>query len=160
VNGHAPGDEVDGERAGVQSVAQGRRSASEHGPDPREQLVVVERPRHVVVAAAIEGANTVDRVGLGAAEHDHGHLTVPRPPWLALPKAAAQLGRGEDERGLQTLQELERFALGLGAEHVEAVVCEVALEEFPGRRLRLGEQHGCVHGGETSVNVAGRPDVL
>src|SRR5207247_3653993 len=60
----------------------------------------------------------------------------------------------------QALRQLERLALGLGAEHVEAVVREVALEKLPGRRLRLGEQHGGVHAGEVSASLATRPDVL
>ena len=120
----------------------------------------MERPRHVVVAAPVERPDAVDRVGLGSAEHDHRHLTIPRAPGLALAQAAAELGRGKDERRLQTLCQLERFALGLGAKHVEAVIREVALEELPRRRLWLGEQQGGVHGGEISANVAARPDVL
>ena len=120
----------------------------------------MERPRHVVVAAAVERANPVDAVGLGSAEHDHRYFAVPRATGLALPKPATQLGRGEHERRLQALQQLERLAVGLGAEHVEPVVREVALEKLPGRRLRLGEQEGGVHGGESSAKLARQPDVL
>ena len=113
----------------------------------------MERARHVIVAAAIERADAVDGVGLAAAEDDHRHLAIPRAPGLAFAKAAAQLGRRENERRLQTFHELQRLPLCLGAEHVEAVVCEVALEELPGRRLRLGEQHG-VHSGEGTAELA------
>ena len=92
MDGRAPGDEVDGDRPGLDPVAQGRRGSPEHRPDPGQQLVVVERPRHVVITAAVEGADPVDGVGLGPAEHDHRHLAVPRAPGLALAESAAELG--------------------------------------------------------------------
>ena len=39
--------------------------------DPLDELLVVERSRHVVVAALPEGVHAVDGVGLGPADHDH-----------------------------------------------------------------------------------------
>ena len=39
--------------------------------DPLDELLIVERPRDVVVAAFAEGVDAVDRVGLRPPDHDH-----------------------------------------------------------------------------------------
>src|SRR6266487_1624773 len=72
-------------------------SSDLHGPDPRQQFVVVKRPRNVVVAAAVEGTDAVDRVGLRAAEHDHGHFAIPGATRLTLAQPAAELRGRKDE---------------------------------------------------------------
>src|SRR2546425_10313129 len=97
VDGRATGDQVDGDRAGLEPVAQRGRGPAQHGPDPREQLVVVERTRDVIVAAAVEGTNAVDRVRFGAAEYDHGHFAIPGATRLTLAQPAAELRRRKDE---------------------------------------------------------------
>ena len=91
--------------------------APQDGVDPRDQLLVVERPRDEVVAAALEGVHAVDRVGPRLAEHDHGHVAVPRAARLALAQHAADLERrrvreaaDEHEVGPLALDQLERLA--------------------------------------------------
>ena len=48
----------------------------QHGPDPRQQLLVVERLRQEVVAPPSSARTTVDRVRLGLAEDDDRDVAV------------------------------------------------------------------------------------
>ena len=123
----------------------GRGRPPQDGADPCQQLVVVEGPRHVVVAAPVEGADAVDGILLGVAEHDHRDLTVPRPARRAFAQAAAELRGRENERRVQPLDEIECLALCIRAEDVEPVVRKMPLEELPRRRLGLGEEQRGVH---------------
>src|SRR6266511_6185731 len=76
-DGDAAGRQVSGDRTGVQRLVRARRRSPQNGPNPCEQLLVGERPREVVVAAPLESADTVNRVGFPLAENDHGNVSVP-----------------------------------------------------------------------------------
>jgi hypothetical protein len=52
---------------------------TQHGPDPRQQLLVVERLGQEIVAATVECPYAVDRVRLGLAEDDDRHVAVTFP---------------------------------------------------------------------------------
>ena len=69
--------QVDLDRARDETLRLRRLRAAEHRADPLDELVVVERPRDVVVAAPAERPHAVERIGLGVAEHDHRRLSAP-----------------------------------------------------------------------------------
>ena len=100
--------------------------------DSRDELLVQERPREVVVAAG-ERADADGRIGV--AEHDH--RAVRHDATLERGRIAEQeqVGLG---RARQLLGSRER-------QHVEPVAHELALEKPANGRLGLGEEQGC-HG--------------
>src|SRR5919204_118179 len=91
VNADAACDEVDGDRPRLEAVPQRRRRPSKDRTDPRQQLVIVKRSRHVVVAASVEGTHPIHGVGSRSPEHDNGDLPVPEAPRLALAEPPAEL---------------------------------------------------------------------
>ena len=97
MDGRATSHQVDRDRARLEPLSQRGRGAAQHGPDPGQQLVVVERSRNVIVAAPVEGTNAVDRVRLCATQHDHGDFAIPRATRLTLAQPAAELRRRKDE---------------------------------------------------------------
>ena len=123
-----------------------RRAAPQERVDPREQLLVDERPREAVVGAG-ERAHPGRRIR--AAEHDHravGHDA-----------AVERLGVPEHEDvGIRRARQL----LGaLAGDDVEAVVAQLALEEAADGGFRLGEeQRG--HATEARRRTGAPPDVL
>ena len=126
---------VDREVADLDQVRARRRRPPQHRSDAGQQLVVDDRPRQVVVRAALERAHPVDRVRLLRAEHDHRDVAVPRPAGLALAEARAEVELGaDDEVGARPLGERERLAAERGLEHVEAVARQLALEVAPAWR--------------------------
>jgi hypothetical protein len=52
VDADGPGCEVGRDRPRAQDLVSGGRCSPQHRPDPRQQLLVVERPREEVVATA------------------------------------------------------------------------------------------------------------
>ena len=146
-DGHAPSATVDDDVSSDEKlalVAGGR--PPEHRADPREQLHVDDRPVDDVVRTPLECPDPVDRVGLRFGEHDHRHLAIPLPSRLALAQPPAELQlAGQDERRPCPLDEVERLAAPLRADHVEAVVPEVPLEVRPRVELGLGENEGASH---------------
>ena len=104
---HATRGQVDDDLARLEHIVVRRRRtrAAQDGADPREQLVVVERPWDVVVAAPVERSDAVDGVGLRVPEDDDGYAAVPRATRLALAKATAhvELGREQHEVGTDAL---------------------------------------------------------
>ena len=62
---------VDAHRPGLEHLRYRRPRAAEHGSDPLDELLVVERAWNVVVAALPEGVDAVDRVRLRPPDHDH-----------------------------------------------------------------------------------------
>jgi hypothetical protein len=84
---------IDRERAGRHALTKAGLRPSQHGVDPRDQLLVVERPREKVITAALEGVHAVDRVGSSLAQHDHRHVAVPRATRLAFAQDATHLER-------------------------------------------------------------------
>src|SRR5262245_14062968 len=155
-NGDAPRRAVDLDRAGGQPFGLGRRGPAQDGADPRDQLVVVERPVEVVVAPAVEGPHPVDGIGLLRAEQDHWHLSV------ALAQPAAELEAlgvaDQHEVGAHTLEELERFPV-LDAYDLEPVLRQMSLEEAPRGLLGLCEQDGTRHATDASREVREPPGV-
>jgi hypothetical protein len=103
----------------------------------------VEWLRQVVVAATREGSHPVDRIGLGAPEDDDRYVAVPRPPRLTLAEAPADVEIvEEDEVGTSPLGQLERRVALLDANHFEAVIGQMTLEERGNARLRVGDKEG------------------
>ena len=90
-----------------------RRDPPQHRADPRDQLVVVERPVEVVVAAAVEGAHPVDGIRLLARRAGSPAPRGPRRPALAKPAAELEPLRiaDQDEVGTRPLDEIERFSV-------------------------------------------------
>ena len=127
----APRHAVDPQRASLELLARLRRDAAEDRVDARDELVVVERPHHEVVAAARERAHAVDRVGLRVADHDHRDVREP---------VERRLVAEQDEVGPRARRQLERLRPVVGAEHVEAVVGEVSDEEPPDIGLGLRDE--------------------
>jgi hypothetical protein len=107
--------------AGDEALRGRRARPARDGADPLDELVVVERPGHVVVAPAPERAHAVEGAGLGAAEHDHRCLAAPA---LELGPSPASTTSG-------------RFARN----HVEPVAGQVPLEDAAHHRLSVGEEH-------------------
>ncbi len=133
--------------------------AAKDGAHAREQLVVDERLAQVVVAATVEAAYAVDRLGAGA-DDDHRHVAIPRAPGRALAQPSAEVearavrqhGVQKNQRGRGGLDELERVAYAGGGEHVEAVIGQLLLEEGACRRLVLDQDDRALrHGGESST---------
>ena len=136
-HGDAARAQVDDDLAHFEHVVgRGWSLPAENGADPREQLVIVERARDVVVAAAVECAHAIDGVGLLFAEHDHRDGPVPRAARLACPQTPAhiELGREQDEVGTDALDELQRLLLVFCPDDVEAVVREVVEQKALGHR--------------------------
>ncbi len=147
-DGDPPRRAVDLDLPRFETLDLGRRHAPQDRADARDQLVVVEGPVEIVVAATVEGTHAVDRIRLRAAEQDHGHLAVPGAAGLALAKPAAELGAlrvaDQHEVGTRLLQEIERLTV-LRADDVEPVLAQVSLEEAPRRFLRLVQQERARH---------------
>ena len=139
----------------------GRRRPAQDRPDPREQLLVDDRPRQEVVRAALEGSDSIDGVGSRRADHDHGDVAIPRAARLTLaqPRAEVELGQ-HDEVGTRALGKLERLAVEAGLEDVEAVARELPLEIAARVGLRLGEEQGGIHPAKLASRSRGPPDVL
>ena len=118
----------------------------------------MERARDVVVAAPVERPDAVDGVGLRVPEDDDGYAAVPRATRLALAKATAhvELGREEHEVGTDALGERERVLLVVGADDVEAVIREMALEEAADALLGLRQEQGLRH----ATTVAASPKAV
>ena len=73
-------------------------------------------------------------------EQDHGDVAVPRPAGNAVAETRAELQLGdEDEVGTHALGQVEDLAGVAGAEDVEPVVGELALEEAAGLGLGFGD---------------------
>ncbi len=133
---------VDDDLARLEHVAVWAHRAPQHRADSREQLVVDERLRHVVVAAAVERAHAIDRIGVGLAHQDQRDVAVPGAAGLALAQASAELeacgvrerGAHEDEIRPRALGELERLAARACAHDLESILREMTLEE-PTRRV-------------------------
>ena len=84
VDGDSTRRAVEGDGPGRESLPQFRLRPPEHRVDPRDELLVVERPRDEVVAAALERLHPVDGVRARFAEDDHRDVLVPRPARHAL----------------------------------------------------------------------------
>ena len=139
------------------------RRSPQHGPHPREQLLVDERPDDVVVAPARKAAQAVD--GLAAlAHHDHGDIPVPEAARLALPEPAAELeARGiregdveQHEVGIDALEQIERAGALLNRNDVEPVLGELLLEKRPRRSLVLDQEHRRTRHGTTLAPTAAK----
>ena len=122
------------------------RAAPEQRVDPREQLLVDERPCQAVVRAR---ERAYAGCGVHAAEHDHRAVgddsTIER------------LGVAEDEHvGIRRAWELLRAFVG---DDVEPVVAKLALEEAANGRFRLGEEER-LHVTEARRDDPVPPDVL
>src|SRR3954449_7264544 len=135
--------------------------------DPRDQLLVVERPRDEVVAAALERVHTVDRIRSRLAEDDHRDIAVPAAAWLALAQSPADVEAGgilepagEHEVRAHALGKVESQLLRRSAEDLEAVARQVTLEELPRSRLGLGEEQRARHAADASAAERTAPDVL
>ena len=109
----------DGARGGVYADRPGHgdvvldlRRAAKDCADPRDELLVIERAREEVVAAAFERAHAVDAVRLGCAEDDHGDVA----------EAGAEVG---DRRRVGEQREVRRLSL----DDAEAVARQVAREK-------------------------------
>ena len=106
--------------------------------DPRDKLLVVERPRDEVVAAALERVHAVDRVGarspstITGTSRSHERPGSPSRRTRQTSSAGAS-GSSTDEHevGPLALDQLERLAPAVRAEHGEAVARQVPLEETP-----------------------------
>ena len=124
----------------------GRPGAAQDGAHARDELFVDERAHDVVVGAAREAADAVDRVAAGA-DHDHRDVSVPRAAGLPRPQAATELEAGgvgkdrveQDEVGPLRLDELERGGGTVGGEDLEAVVAELLGQEGPRGLLVLDD---------------------
>ena len=91
----------------------------------------------------------------------NGHVAVPRSAWLAATETQAEVELGEqDDVGPDALGELERFASSASAEHVEAVVAQLATEIFASLGFGLGDEDGARHEADASPASRGAPDVL
>ena len=89
-DGRAAGRPVDRDLGDVDPIHRRQGGSPQDGADAGEQLLVVERLRHVVVHAAGERAHPVDGIAV-FGEQDHRDVTVPRAARLALPQAAAEV---------------------------------------------------------------------
>ena len=129
---HAPRGAVDDELAEVEQLAP-RRAAPQQRVDARDELLVDERPREVVVAAR-ERAHL--RLRVGAAEHDD----------RAVVDAAAveRIGIAEHETSGRPSAAAPRCS---EREHVEAVAAGAAARGSRASLLRFCEQQ-CRHDAE------------
>ena len=102
----------------------GGRDPAQHGSDPLDELLVVERTRDVVVAAASKRVDPIDRVRLLAPEHDHRRtldpavepLDVAREHEIEPPVVGHEL---EAVPRKVPLEEPARLGLGVGEEQVQ-----------------------------------------
>src|SRR6185503_4864769 len=120
-----------------QALPRGGMRAAQDSVDPRDQLLIVKRSRDEVVTAALEGVHPVNRVRPGVAEDDQRDVAVPAAARLALSQDAADLERrciweaaDQHEVGPLALDELQRLAARVRAEHREAVARQVRLQEL------------------------------
>jgi hypothetical protein len=153
VHRHAARRAVDREWPRSEPLAQSRLRPPQNRVDPRDELLVVERPRDEVVAAAFEGVDAVDGVIAGVAEDDQRHVAVPATSGLALSQHAADLERRRvretaDEHEVRplALHQLERLASAVRAEDREAVAHQVPLQELARSGLGLRQQQRLRHG--------------
>src|SRR5579884_3814663 len=116
--------QVDAHGRRVEHLGGRRPCATKNGTDPLDELLVVERRRDEVVAAAAERVHPVDRVGRLAAEHDHGR---PRDPALD----GVEIAREDEVRTALRSDELEPVAL------------QAPLEEAVRLGLGVGEEQRC-----------------
>ena len=142
---HAPRGAVDRQLAEIELLLP-RRPAPQQRTDPRDELLVRERLRQIVVAP-LERAHAQRRVGV--AEHDHG--TVRHAAALERRRVAEHEDVGL-RRARQVVGAAER-------EDVEAVARELTLEEAAHGRFRLGEEKRS-HSGDRSRGFSPAPDVL
>ena len=124
---------------------QRRRRPPQHRSDARQQLVVDDGPRQVVVGAALERADAVDRVRLlldqARSPGRRGSRSCPaRPRGGARRGRARSRGRGPDASALRARAPRRRTRSGArGSRHSPADA-----RGTPRRGLRLGEQQrGC-----------------
>ena len=70
-------------------------------------------------------------------------MPVPRASRFALAEPTTEVELGEqDEVGAHSLRQRERLGGSAGGDHLEAVVCELPLEEPSRGGLRLGDDQG------------------
>src|SRR3954466_14395695 len=115
--------------------------------DPRDQLLVAERPRDEVVASALERVHTVDLIRSRLVQVHHRDIAVPAAARLALAQSPADVEAGgileragEHEGRAHALGKVESQLLRRSAEDLEAVARQVTLEELLSSRLGLGEE--------------------
>jgi hypothetical protein len=117
---HGTRREISRDDAGAADFVRRRCRPPQHRTDPRQQLLVCERPHEKVVAAALERPDTVDCVRLRLPQDDHGHVAVTCPVLVD----GGAVGK-QDEIGP-----------GGFVDDLEAVAPQMALE----KRLRLRQQ--------------------
>ena len=123
---HTARGAVDRERGHLEQL-EPRRAAPEESMDPREQLLVDERPGQAVVGA---GERAHAGCGIRTAEHDHRAIGDDR--------AIERLGVAEHEQvGIRRARQLVG---ALAGDDVEPVVAKLALEETANGRFGLGEE--------------------
>ncbi len=111
----------------------------------------MERPRDVVVTAAVEGPDPVDGIRVRRSEHDDGNV-----------RRAAEVGcervRRQHEVRPRRLEQLDGLAVQR-LDDIEPVLPKVPLEKPPRRWLRLGEKQCVQHAGDATNVFRARPDV-
>jgi hypothetical protein len=125
-HGDAARAAVDRERADLEQL-DARRASPQQRVDACEQLLVDERTRQAIVGA---GERADARSRIRAAEHDH----------RAIRNDAAVEGIGIAEHEHVGIGRARQLLGSFAGDDVEAVVPELALEEAPNGRFRLGEE--------------------
>jgi hypothetical protein len=136
---------IDDERPQIDELA-ARRAASQHGPDPGDELLVDERPREIVVAP-LERAHL--RVGVCASEHDDRAVGD---------AAAVELLRIAEHEHVR-LRRARKVDGARKREHVEAVAAQLPLEVAAHRRLAFCQEERRHAHDRRRVRVRA-PDVL
>ena len=130
-----------------------RGAPAQQGPDPRQQLLALERLDQVVVGAAVEAGDAV--LGLGAGgQHQDRHVAVGAQPAADLDAVEAREPEVEDDEvGDEAGGDVERLdAVGRGA-HLVALVAQRAAQDVGDVGVVLDDQHAAADLDSVSVSI-------
>ena len=138
---HLAGVGVERQVADLQRGRAARRPPPQQRPDPRQQLLALERLDQVVVGAAVEPADPV--LGLGSRrQHQDRHVAVgAQPPADLDPVHARQPEVEHDQVRNEARGGVERLDPVAGSPHLVALVAQRAPQDVGDLLVVLDDQH-------------------
>ncbi len=141
VAGHGVSGDVDGQRADGEGVRAGGVVTAYPGPDPRDQLLGLERLHDVVVGPGLQADHDVDGVALRGEHHDrHAGLGA---DLLAHVDAtlAGQHQVEQDDVGAVGVERLQRLVAALHEVGVEALLAQHDRQHLRQGRVVVDDEH-------------------